>query len=174
MGKSKEDFAYTKGLLFGTLLGGAVGAITALLLAPKSGAELRRDLAEKSQDVYDKASDYMANIEGSVGSVVNTTVNESKIRAQSIIDSAKDQAQVLIENAESVLSDAKEKALSASKDVSDKISQVKEAAKAGSDAFKQEMKSASNDVDEIIQKHIIENKPVERLMIKDKRFNGDE
>jgi (2Fe-2S) ferredoxin len=31
-----------------------------------------------------------------------------------------------------------------------------------------------NDVDEIIQKHIIENKPVERLMIKEKRFNRDE
>ena len=31
-----------------------------------------------------------------------------------------------------------------------------------------------NDIDEIIQKHIIENKPVERLMIKDKRFNKDE
>jgi len=31
-----------------------------------------------------------------------------------------------------------------------------------------------NDVDEIIQKHISENKQVERLMIKDKRFNRDE
>jgi len=31
-----------------------------------------------------------------------------------------------------------------------------------------------NDVDELIQKHIIENKPVERLMIKEKRFNKDE
>jgi len=29
------------------------------------------------------------------------------------------------------------------------------------------------DVEEIIQKHIIENKPVERLMIKDKKFNQD-
>ena len=150
MGKSKEDFAYTKGLLFGTLLGGAVGAITALLLAPKSGAELRRDLAEKSQDVYDKASDYLATVEGGVGTVVNTTVNESKIRAQKIIDSAKDQAQVLIDNAESVLSEAKGKASNVSREVSDKFSQVKEAAKAGSEAFKEEMKSAANDIDEII------------------------
>ena len=31
-----------------------------------------------------------------------------------------------------------------------------------------------NDIDEIIQKHIIENKPVERLMINDKRFNRNE
>jgi (2Fe-2S) ferredoxin len=31
-----------------------------------------------------------------------------------------------------------------------------------------------DDVDEIIQKHIIENIPVQRLMIKDKRFNKDE
>ncbi len=150
MGKSNENYAYTKGLMLGTIIGGAVGAITALLLAPKSGVEFRKDLAEKSQDVYDKASDYLANIEGGVGAVVTTTVNESKIRAQSIIDSAKDQAQVLIENAECVLSEAKGKAANVSKDVTDKFSQVKDAAKAGSEAFKQEMKSASNDIDEII------------------------
>lgn len=30
-----------------------------------------------------------------------------------------------------------------------------------------------NDVDEIIQSHIINNKPVERLFIRDKRFNKD-
>ena len=150
MGKSSENYAYTKGLMLGTIIGGVMGAITALLLAPKSGVELRRDLAEKSQDVYDKASDYLANCEGNVGSVVSTTVNESKIRAQNIIDSAKDQAQVLIDNAESVLSEAKEKASVASKNVSEKISQVKEAAKAGSEAFKKEMKSASNDIEEII------------------------
>lgn len=150
MGKSNENYAYTKGLMLGTIIGGVAGAITALLLAPKSGVELRKDLAEKSQDVYDKASDYLANIEGNVGSVVTTTVNESKLRAQSIIDSAKDQAQVLIDNAESVLSEAKGKASNVSREVSGKFSQVKDAAKAGSEAFKQEMKSASNDIEEII------------------------
>jgi len=31
-----------------------------------------------------------------------------------------------------------------------------------------------NDVTEIIESHIINNKPVERLMIKDKRFNNDD
>ncbi|MGD8306097.1 MAG: (2Fe-2S) ferredoxin domain-containing protein [Ignavibacteria bacterium] len=30
-----------------------------------------------------------------------------------------------------------------------------------------------DDVEDIIQEHIINNKPVERLMIKDKRFNKD-
>ena len=31
----------------------------------------------------------------------------------------------------------------------------------------------ADDIEEIIQKHILNNKPVERLMIKDKRFNKD-
>jgi len=31
----------------------------------------------------------------------------------------------------------------------------------------------TNDVEEIVQRHIKENSPVERLMIKDKRFNKD-
>ncbi len=32
----------------------------------------------------------------------------------------------------------------------------------------------TDDVEEIIQSHIVNNKPVERLFIKDKRFNKDE
>lgn len=32
---------------------------------------------------------------------------------------------------------------------------------------------SSNDVEEIIQSHLISNKPVERLLISDKRFNRD-
>ena len=34
-------------------------------------------------------------------------------------------------------------------------------------------KVAVDDVEEIIQQHIVGNKPVERLMIKDKKFNKD-
>jgi len=32
----------------------------------------------------------------------------------------------------------------------------------------------ADDIEEIIQKHILNNQPVERLMIKDKRFNKDD
>ena len=45
---------YTKGFIIGALVGGVAGALTALLLAPKSGAELRQDIAKTSSDVYGK------------------------------------------------------------------------------------------------------------------------
>ena len=42
-------------LLQGFLIGSAVGAAAAILLAPKSGKELRSDIKEKGNDVLDGA-----------------------------------------------------------------------------------------------------------------------
>jgi gas vesicle protein len=141
--QSIDSGNYVKGFFTGVILGGFVGAITALLLAPKSGIELRRDLAEKSSELYDKASDYIGNMETHVGSVVQTAVNEGKERAQRIIESARKQADDLISDAEGVLKDARTKATSAKSNITDKIQSVREAAAAGAEAFKSEMKSNS-------------------------------
>ena len=50
------------------LLGGAIGAITALLLAPKSGRELRSDIADTARKGVDgareKAADYYEQTRG--------------------------------------------------------------------------------------------------------------
>jgi gas vesicle protein len=132
---------YWKGLVAGTIIGGLAGAITALLLAPKSGKELRQDIAEKSQELYDKAQDYLAIFEENMGSVVSTTVNEGKERAQKIISSAKQQAESLLENADKVLQDAKFKATNVKDTIEDKIGNLRDAAKAGAEAFKSEYKS---------------------------------
>ena len=58
----RDDFA--KGILTGALIGGLVGVAVGLLIAPKSGAETReeiagkaRDFAEKVQDEYDAVYD---------------------------------------------------------------------------------------------------------------------
>lgn len=44
--------------LLGAVIGGTAAAVAALLLAPKSGKELRKDLAEQADQFKDKASDY--------------------------------------------------------------------------------------------------------------------
>ncbi len=126
----KETDTYTKGFLLGAIVGGVAGAVTALLFAPKSGAELRRDIADTSTQIYDKSKDYFVTVEDTVSKAVSNSVNEGRIKAQGIIDSAKRQAEGIIHNAENVLSDAKMKA-----------TQVKDAAKAGADAFRDEMKA---------------------------------
>ena len=46
------------GFLLGALIGGSAAAITALLLAPKSGKELRARLAKQLDDVLDSTADY--------------------------------------------------------------------------------------------------------------------
>ncbi|HPI19648.1 MAG TPA: YtxH domain-containing protein [Candidatus Kapabacteria bacterium] len=132
---------YTKGFLLGAIIGGAVGAITALLLAPKSGRELREDLAVRSSELYDKATDYFNDLEGNVSTAVTNTMNEGKAKAQNIISSAKRQAETILQNAERVLFDAKTKAEQTKDLVQDKIEHLREAAKASAEAFKTEMKS---------------------------------
>lgn len=47
----------TKDFLIGSLIGGIVGATTALLLAPKSGKELRTDLNDQAGQLKDKSSE---------------------------------------------------------------------------------------------------------------------
>ena len=141
---NKGESNFTQGLILGTIIGGTIGAITALLLAPKSGAELRKDLAEKSNELYDKTADYLYTAESNLNSVVSNTVNEGRVRAQNIINSAKRQAEDILESAESVLHDAKAKAFTAKEGVQDKISTIKNAAKASADAFKKELNSGTD------------------------------
>ena len=45
-------------ILLGAVVGGTAAAIAALLLAPKSGKELRDELAAQADDLMDMASDY--------------------------------------------------------------------------------------------------------------------
>lgn len=45
-------------LLIGGIAGGVLGAAIGLLLAPKSGAELREDIAEAYEDAADKADEF--------------------------------------------------------------------------------------------------------------------
>lgn len=132
---------YTKGFVFGALIGGTVGAITALLLAPKSGDELRKDIAIKSNDAYGKAQKYFVEKEVEISDSVRSTVNEGRIRAEKIVSSAKSQADEILESAERVFNEAKSKA-GVSKDyMNDKINKVKNAVSESTEVFKQELNS---------------------------------
>lgn len=144
----KMSEKYTRGFIFGALIGGAVGAITALLLAPKSGEELRKDIAEKSRDladkgneVYSKAQKYFKEKDVEFNDSVRSTVNEGRMKAENIVKSAKSQADEILQSAERIFSDAKYKT-SASKDaIQEKMGKVKSAFGESVEAFKQEMNS---------------------------------
>lgn len=141
---SQDNFA--RGMLIGTLIGGAIGAVTALLFAPKSGVELRADIAKKSNELYDNALDIYGDVERNLNRVVINTVNQGKEKAEGIVSTARNEAEKLLKNAESILKDAKSKASSAKEQVEERIADLRDAAKASAETFKAELNKDNVDL----------------------------
>lgn len=101
----------SNGLLLGALIGGAVGAISALLLAPKSGAELRDDLSTKLQAVSEKTKDICSNVGQTTKELAATVGQHTKDLATNIKDETADlveQAKKSNQNIMDSLSSSKE------------------------------------------------------------------
>jgi gas vesicle protein len=128
MSNNENNNDFLKGMVIGSLVGGAVGALVALLYAPKPGVELRKDISEKSTELYGKASDYFSTASETVQHTAQTIINQGKEKAQAIVDSARKQADELMHRAQGLIVDAK-----------DKASQVQSGVKEGVDAFKREI-----------------------------------
>jgi gas vesicle protein len=62
-----------KSFLWGTLTGAVTGAVTALLFAPKSGRELRGDIAQTAQKVGEKTADLSRQAGSAVQSLAKRT-----------------------------------------------------------------------------------------------------
>jgi gas vesicle protein len=73
-----------KGFLIGFLAGGAIGAIVALLTAPKSGKELRGDIKQKSEEYFDEAERYLADAKNKASELIN----DAKSKSQDILNAA--------------------------------------------------------------------------------------
>ncbi|RCW45585.1 YtxH domain-containing protein [Paenibacillus prosopidis] len=86
----------TKGFLLGALAGGVVGSITALLLAPKAGKELRQDISANAQKVSDttvkvagQVSDTTGRIAKQIGGQAVQIADRTKQAAGSVVSSVK-------------------------------------------------------------------------------------
>jgi gas vesicle protein len=119
-----------KGLLIGLVTGGIVGAAIALLYAPKTGKELRADLKTKADDLLEGADEYIGTVQRRAGEIVT----EAKKRSDELITDAKMKADTLLEDADRVLVDAKSKATG----VAEEAGRIKNAVRAGVEAFKDE------------------------------------
>lgn len=78
---------------FAFLLGGAIGAGLALLLAPQSGRETRQRIRDYAGDVRDKAEDIVEDAKSSARSAVDKGkeyVKEKKSIMSSAIEAGKD------------------------------------------------------------------------------------
>ena len=103
----------------GLVLGGVLGYMFGILSAPKSGADLRRQLADGSEDLYKQASDSLGDIRSKTGQAVtniqskgeevikkaSATVQEKKEQIATKFDEITGQgAKVLVEDPESATS----------------------------------------------------------------------
>jgi gas vesicle protein len=128
----QDSSGLSKGLLIGLLTGSAVGAAFALLFAPKSGRELRSEISTATTDYVDKVGDMLS----SATERAQQIVNDGRERAETIVDEARQRASTLLADAEKVVSDARTKA-------SGQATRIADATKAGSEAFKEELRAPS-------------------------------
>ncbi|MFZ9870327.1 MAG: YtxH domain-containing protein [Candidatus Kapaibacteriota bacterium] len=132
--ESRHQSPFT-GFLAGAVIGGLAGAVLALLFAPKSGKELRKDLADTSEDLIGRAKEMLANeataveatvnragdvLHRAVDDAVDDVVNEGRMKAERIVSSARQQAESLLSNAEQVLRDARSRAEGAKREGSER------------------------------------------------------
>jgi gas vesicle protein len=124
-----------KGLVIGLLAGGAIGAVVALLYAPKSGKELRADIKEKAGDLMEDAEQAIQHAKDRAGEIVS----DAKRRSETLMSDAKRKADTLLEDADKVLIDARQRVAP----VVEEGSKLRDAVKAGVEAFKEERQRSS-------------------------------
>ncbi len=131
-----KDNGSGKNFLIGFVAGGAIGAIFALLYAPKSGKELRGDIKSKTDSLLEDADRYMADAKDKAKDLIN----DGKKKSEKLISDAKVKSEELLKDAEKIFNDAKVKAnvvINTGKETIEKESEnLKTAFRAGVDAYK--------------------------------------
>ncbi len=91
---------YYKGLFFGVILGAAAGTVMGLLFAPRKGTDTQLIISGKVRHALDKAAEYYEETQQE-----ETYSNEAKHRSQEIIDSARDEARKILDEANTIIRD---------------------------------------------------------------------
>ena len=130
-----------KGFLIGFLAGGAVGAIAALLTAPKSGKELRGDIKQKSGEYLDEADKYFMEKKNQASKMIN----EGKRKYSMILNDVKSKPEAILKDAEQVYNDAKVKTKemlhSGKERIETEADRLKSSVEAGIESYKRESKN---------------------------------
>ena len=98
----EQQDKFYKGLFFGAALGAAVGTIMGLLFAPHKGIETQQIISGKVKLALDKANELYESNEND-----RAYNNDAKKRSQEIIDTARDEAKKILNEANSIIRDIK-------------------------------------------------------------------
>jgi len=102
---SKENSGMAGGVFIGFVAGTIVGAVLALLYAPKTGRELRSEIRQKADEVVGDAEEYLEKAKKRAGEIIT----EGKKRADTVLTDARKRADTLMNDAERILSTARDK-----------------------------------------------------------------
>ncbi|MFQ5628424.1 MAG: YtxH domain-containing protein [bacterium] len=138
------------GFLKGFLFGGAIGAIIALLYAPRSGKETREELKRRSQEFLDDADTHFGNVREQAEHIIENAKKEAeKLRdeAERKIMEAKLKAQELVDTGKSTITYITEDTVGKAHELADKgkgkikksTDRVKKAVSEGVKAYKEEV-----------------------------------
>jgi gas vesicle protein len=97
----REDASLSTKLTY-LLIGAGIGAVVALLLAPKSGQELRSDIADATRKGLEKGKEAAAQLQEKAGEYYEIT----KEKASEIYHTAQEKAEELAEKAKEVATKA--------------------------------------------------------------------
>jgi gas vesicle protein len=92
----REDASVTTKLTY-LLIGGGIGAVIALLFAPKSGQELREDIADATRKGIEKSKEAASQIQERAGEYYEVT----REKASELVQTAQEKAGELTEKARS-------------------------------------------------------------------------
>ena len=98
----EQQDKYYKGLFFGAVLGAAAGTIMGLLFAPYKGTETQQIISGKVKLALDKASELYETNEHD-----GAYNNDAKKRSQEIIDTARDEAKIILNEANNIIKEIK-------------------------------------------------------------------
>lgn len=120
----KEDANASTKLTY-LLIGGGIGAILALLFAPKSGQELREDIADVTKKGIEKSKETAGQLQDAAGDYYEVT----RERANEFYETAQQKSGEFSEKVKTTTGDMKEKAKTAAAQSANPISAAIDAGK---------------------------------------------
>ncbi len=93
MGRNQEDRSVFGHFMAGLGLGALIGAIAALLLAPKSGQETREEIARAAEELKKKANKVVEELTESAEELTKKSkelLETTKVKVQSAIEAGKE------------------------------------------------------------------------------------
>lgn len=125
----KRKMKTAKDVATGAAIGTALGAVTGLLFAPKSGKETRKDIADKSKEVADN-----------VKHTIEDSVEVTKEWTDKIMQDVKVNVDVLKEKKSQLKNDFKEESAEVLEDIGEGIANIGEIVEEQANELKNEVK----------------------------------